>query len=85
MGSSGQIFYNGEVFVRGQACYVKPLDTMGAGDSFLAALLVTLLKSGWEKGARLSPDVINTALKEAARYSAENCMAEGGFGFKHRI
>ncbi|WP_050641450.1 MULTISPECIES: PfkB family carbohydrate kinase [Clostridia] len=85
MGSRGQIFYNGKEFITGKAYYVKPLDTMGAGDSYLAALLVELLKSGWKKGAVLERSVICGAMDVAANYSAQNCLQEGGFGFKNYI
>lgn len=82
MGSKGQLFYNGEEFIEGKVYYVEPVDTMGAGDSFLAALIVSLLNSGWEKGMHLMPEIVEGALEEAAKYSAENCLLEGAFGFK---
>lgn len=82
MGSRGQIFYNGKEFIKGPVYYVEPLDTMGAGDSYLAALLVSLLEQGWKKGDVLEPSAIGRAMDRAARYSAQNCLSEGGFGFK---
>lgn len=85
MGSHGQIFFNGQEFIQGKVYYVEPLDTMGAGDSYLAALLVALLKRGWKKGMMLEPEMIRQAMDCAAQYSAQNCMSEGGFGFKNRI
>ena len=83
MGSRGQIFYNGKEYIEGRVHYVEPIDTMGAGDSFLAALMVSLLIHGWKKGEELSGTVIEKALDEAAAYSAKNCLHEGGFGFKN--
>ena len=44
MGGRGQIFYNGSEFIKGKVYFVEPVDTMGAGDSYLAALIVSLLK-----------------------------------------
>lgn len=85
MGGRGQLFYNGEFFVEGKAHYVNALDTMGAGDSFLAAVIVSLLKQGWKKGMTLTEYMIRHALKEGASYSAENCLHEGGFGFGNLI
>ena len=35
---------------------------MGAGDSYLAALIVSLLKKGWKKGIVLQADVIEAAM-----------------------
>lgn len=85
MGSKGQLFYNGREFIAGKVYYVESIDTMGAGDSFLAALIVALLKSGWQKGQSLEKQEITQALDFAAKYSAQNCMSEGGFGFKELI
>ena len=85
MGGRGQLFYNGKEFVEGKARYVKALDTMGAGDSFIAAVIVSLLKQGWKKGITLTGDAIRQALQDGASYSAENCLCEGGFGFRNRI
>ena len=85
MGSKGQLFYNGIQFITGKVYYVKPIDTMGAGDSYLAALLVSLLKQGWKKRSVLEEIVIRNAMDEATQYAAKNCLNEGGFGFKNKI
>lgn len=85
LGNRGQIFYNGKDYIRGKVYYVEPLDTMGAGDSYLAALLVCLLGHGWKKGTVLQEDVIRIALDKAAKYSSQNCRNEGGFGFRNKI
>ena len=85
MGSRGQLFYNGTDFIRGEICYVDAVDTLGAGDSFLAGLMVALLEGGWKKGIALKEEVILKALDFAAKYSAQNCLLEGGFGFKEKI
>lgn len=85
MGSRGQLFYNGEIFIKGDVHYVEAVDTLGAGDSFLAALLVSLIENGWKKGVALKEETIRKALDFAAKYSAQNCLVEGGFGFKEKI
>ena len=85
MGGRGQIFYNGSEFIKGKVYFVEPVDTMGAGDSYLAALIVSLLKKGWKKGVVLQADVIKAAMDDAAHYSSDNCLREGGFGFKNQI
>jgi len=85
MGGRGQIFYNGSEFIKGKVYFVEPVDTMGAGDSYLAALIVSLLKKGWKKGIVLQADVIKAAMDDAAHYSSDNCLREGGFGFKNQI
>ncbi|MCR4746108.1 MAG: ribokinase [Lachnospiraceae bacterium] len=85
MGSGGQLFYNGTEFIKGKVYYVEPVDTMGAGDSYLAALIVTMIKKGWKKGVTLNVDEIYSSMDFAAHYSSENCLKEGGFGFKNLI
>ena len=85
MGERGQMFYNGREFVEGKARYVKALDTMGAGDSFIAAVIVSLLNQGWRKGTTLTGDAVRQALQDGASYSAKNCLRGGGFGFRNLI
>lgn len=85
MGNKGQLFYNGETFTKGRIYPVEAVDTLGAGDSFLAAFIISLLRSDWKKGVVLKEEVIINAMDFAAKYSAENCLAEGGFGFKETI
>lgn len=85
MGSRGQIFFNGKDYIQGKVYYVEPLDTMGAGDSYLAALIVCLVSHGWKKGMELQKGIVEKALSEAAKYSAQNCLNEGGFGFRNKI
>lgn len=84
-GSAAPVIYDGECLCEGFVDKVDALDTMGAGDSFLSAFVVSCLKSGWRKGVSLERDSIVMALKRAAEYSAENCFRPGGFGFEHPI
>ena len=72
-------------FLKGEADYVEAVDTLGAGDSFLAALMVSLVEGGWKKGDGLKEELIAKALEFAAKYSSKNCLVEGGFGFKERF
>lgn len=81
-GSVGPLAYNGTVYVEGKVEYVKPIDTMGAGDSFLAAFIVSLLKQGWKKSHIPSESMLQEALRQGAHYAAQNCLIEGGFGYK---
>ena len=43
-GSKGATVFDGERFYRQLPDYVTPVDTMGAGDSFATAMLITILK-----------------------------------------
>lgn len=81
-GSVGPLVYNGSVYVEGKVAYVKPVDTMGAGDSFLAAFMVSLLEQGWEKHKTPNEAMLREAMKQGAHYAAQNCLIEGGFGYK---
>lgn len=78
-GSKGQYFYNGSELIEGTMKYREPVDTMGAGDSFVAALVVELFNQGWRKGKKAERTAIQAALSKAAEYSADNCMVAGGF------
>ncbi len=80
MGMKGSLCYNGKEFIKGPVYPVKCVDTMGAGDSYLAAFMYVLLEKGWKKGNCLGGTVIAEAMERAARYSAENCKKDGGFG-----
>ena len=84
MGGRGQIFYNGSEFIKGKVYFVEPVDTMGAGDSYLAALIVSLLKKDG-KGRCFAGRCDQAAMDDAAHYSSDNCLREGGFGFKNQI
>lgn len=81
MGGRGQRLFteDGSVY-EGTAKRITPVDTMGAGDSFCAAFLTDLLKSGWRKGGGITGAMAGHALETAAAYSAGNCLVEGSFG-----
>lgn len=81
MGPRGQRFYapEGKVYV-GQAKMIQAIDTMGAGDSFCAAFLSSLLRHGWTKETEITDKMAETALSDGREYSARNCLVEGSFG-----
>ena len=78
-GDKGSLYYNGEVFIEQEAFVVKPIDTMGAGDSLITGLLIDLLK----KEALFTKDenVIKESLEFGAKKAAETCKVNGTFGF----
>lgn len=62
------------------------VDTMGAGDSYFAAFLCSLLKSSKEgkivEGTKESMrDRLQNAMKKGAEFSARVCAMEGAFGY----
>ena len=66
----------------GKVQYVEAVDTMGAGDSFLAAFVKKLHDEGWKKGELISKAKAQKALKAASEYSSINCLNEGAFGYE---
>lgn len=74
-GSEGAIFYDGEKYYEQGIHKVDVVDTMGAGDSFIAAFL-TAYGSGQSMKA---------ALAYAAKRAAINCQEPGGFGHPHTL
>ncbi|MDY4191941.1 MAG: PfkB family carbohydrate kinase [Oscillospiraceae bacterium] len=81
MGADGQRFFDGENVYSGKAKFIKAIDTMGAGDSFCTAFLVSLLKCGWRKNVDITREMVETSLKAGAEYSAKNCLVNGSFGY----
>ncbi|MDD6435664.1 MAG: PfkB family carbohydrate kinase [Clostridiales bacterium] len=85
MGPHGQIFFDGEEYYHGKAKIIKAIDTMGAGDSFFTAFLMSLLKSGWRRNQPATREAIQEALRFAADFAADNCRVEGSFGCSSTI
>ena len=79
--SQSSTLANGKEIIRKTVSQVIPHDTMGAGDSFLAAFVTDLAAAGWKKGEVMPVDVLIGAIEEGQRVSAENCLSAGGFGF----
>lgn len=74
LGSRGALFSrNGERFSQGVKPVEKVVDTMGAGDRFIAGFLSRF-------AAR---DAMPQALDFAAEAAAEACLEPGGFGYGH--
>ncbi len=73
-GSKGAIFYDGEKIYRQGIKPVEVVDTMGAGDSFIAGFL-TAYGDG---------KTMEEALDYGAERSSRTCMVRGGFGYPHK-
>lgn len=71
-GASDAIVYDGMRWFRQAPVMVEPVDTLGAGDAFSAALLVNYVGSD-------APQ-IEQALEQAAGFAARICKLEGAFG-----
>ena len=86
-GSKGAIVFDGVTWFEQKPDLVEPVDTMGAGDSFATAMLVTLLQELETEGKDKLSDpefrkqAFPKALKAAAVCSAQTCLEHGAFGF----
>lgn len=72
-GSQGAVFYDGKNVYHQRIRAVEALDTMGAGDSFIAGFL-----TAFEDGSPMEK-----ALDYAAVQAALTCTIRGGFGHPH--
>jgi fructoselysine 6-kinase len=70
LGEHGSLAYDGKTIYRGEAEPVEVVDTLGAGDGYIAAFLC----------ARLKGTSIPAAIKEGHRAAAEICKRLGGWG-----
>ena len=75
MGMHGQLLYDGSRFYDGCVKTITPVDTMGAGDSFIAGFLTR----------RILGDGMEDALRFAATAAANTCKFHGGFGYPHPL
>lgn len=85
-GAKGTIVFDGSSSYIALPHYVEAIDTLGAGDSFAASLLVSLGNAidrdgmlVWGKSEWLR-SFIDDALDAASVFSAKTCMTEGAFG-----
>lgn len=85
MGAAGQMLSVHGKIIKKTIQMVNASDTMGAGDSFLAAFLCSLYAAGWRKGMAMPEPALLAALAAGQQVSAHNCMVQGGFGCKANI
>lgn len=71
-GEQGAWLYDGVQMYHQGIIPTRVVDTMGAGDAFIAAFLMEYLAGGG----------IPAALLKGALYAAQNCRQEGAFGYK---
>ncbi|MEG1549419.1 MAG: PfkB family carbohydrate kinase [Ruthenibacterium sp.] len=76
MGSRGSMLYCGGTFYKqGIFRIEKVVDTMGAGDSFIARYLAGVFAG----------EETQTSMQHAAEYAAHNCLVDGTFGYEAEI
>jgi fructoselysine 6-kinase len=72
-GERGAVFSTGTRIIRQSIVQAKIVDTMGAGDAFIAGFLAT----------RINGASIEDALPRAATFAAKTCEWRGAFGHPH--
>ncbi len=86
-GSHGSLVYDGEIFYSQSPRLVKAVDTLGAGDSFAAAFLLSYIGSLEDKKAQDRADqgnrgaLIKKAMVAGAEFAAKTCLVQGAFGY----
>lgn len=86
-GGLGALVYDGANILYQKPNLVRAVDTMGAGDSFAACILVyiaqVLKKDGCEswQNAGYRAGVLVQALADAAVFAAKTCLVSGAFGY----
>ena len=82
-GEQGSYFFDGEEIYFCETNEVKPVDTLGAGDSYLAAFMVSYIPYYLENIANPQPhpSAIEKAMKNGSEFAAKNVMFKGAFGY----
>lgn len=77
-----------DVIVHQQANMVKAKDSLGAGDAFISAFLLSFISDKLHTDA-LDNDSwhqkVGITMKKGALFASEICMLEGAFGFANKI
>lgn len=80
MGGKGALYVDAAGEVVQPPEWVEPVDTLGAGDSFAAALLTALAPVGKPPKAGVERERLRQALSNAAHFAAQCCLKKGAFG-----
>lgn len=90
MGSRGALVYDGKEFYSQPPHLVEAVDTLGAGDSFATAFLLSMIKEdgSGQKADGDKPDrdgepykkKLKTAMENGAAFAAGTCLVRGAFG-----
>lgn len=82
-GAQGLAALDGEQIYYQPALPVEPVDTMGAGDSAIAAFLLSYVEAT-QSGGGEDDALIPRCLEAAARFAARTCLVAGSFGHGKR-
>lgn len=85
-GSRGALLYDGIRYYSQAPKPVKAVDTLGAGDSFAAAFLLSYIRIRKDAPVRLKEDrayyeqAISHSLLQGSEFAAKTCLVNGAFG-----
>jgi len=78
-GPQDAILFDGRSWFRQTPKAIKPVDTLGAGDAFIAGFLISYVEG--QARSRFQPaSLIEHSLEKAASFAAEICQVQGAFG-----
>lgn len=84
-GSYGAMLYDGKDFYEQPSKLVEAVDTLGAGDSFAAAFLLSFTESLEKEPERMKEDgfyqsELKKAMEKGAEFASQTCLVRGAFG-----
>lgn len=82
-GTDGALLFTGEEFIEAEAVRVpaeRIVDTMGCGDAYLSAFVVSMLSAGWSRTTLPASADLRASLASASSFAAQQCMVDGAFG-----
>lgn len=85
-GSLGSVYYDGEDLIFQPPKLVEAVDTLGAGDSFATAFLLSVTEAAGGDLEKLEEDrdafraQIVQAMEKGAEFAAKTCLVQGAFG-----
>ncbi|MEH2921869.1 fructoselysine 6-kinase [Samsonia erythrinae] len=81
-GHDGVFYYDGEISLFYHPDYIKPVDTLGAGDAFLSGFLMSWLLSSDSHNAHLNKSSrIMTAMEAGNKLAGKTLQYYGAFGY----
>lgn len=83
-GGKAAVAFDGERFYKQDSCPVKPVDTMGAGDAYISAFLMSYLAAEADE-PDAGGDKIRISLRKAAQFAATVVLKDGALGVGYDV
>lgn len=81
LGADGALLAGGGYLLEVPAVSTRVVDTLGAGDAFITAMLLALIQAGWQRGEAPTRADMLRALDAGATFAARICTVDGAFGY----